>query len=122
MRISDWSSDVCSSDLEPAAVRHAIDDLAHTVLAAIFDDRFHRRDHRLAAIEADALGADIFARQEFLPFPGVDHLIEDRLLALRGDLDMLVGALHHALQKASLPKIGSVHIINADMYADLAPP
>src|SRR3546814_15056004 len=59
MRISDWSSDVCSSDL----------------------------------------------------------LLEDRLLALRGELDMLVGALHPVLQKASFLDIGDVHIFQADMAA-----
>src|SRR3546814_18798040 len=49
--------------VEPAAVRHAIDDLAPTVLAALFYARFHRRAQRLAAIEAQSPGAGIFAHQ-----------------------------------------------------------
>ena len=42
---------------------HAVNDLAHAHRAAIFDDRFERRDHRFAAIEAEALGADILAEE-----------------------------------------------------------
>ena len=51
------------------------------VLAAIFDHRFERRDSALAAVEPEALGADIFLGEEFLPLLALDHLVEDRSLA-----------------------------------------
>ncbi len=35
-----------------------------------------------AAVEAEALGADIFAAEELLPLLAADHLGQDRLLAL----------------------------------------
>src|SRR3546814_8799459 len=80
-------------------MRHAIDDFLHAILAAIFDDRFHRGDHRFPAVEPETLGADIFARQEFLPFLGLDHLAENRALAFLGEFDALVGALHPVLKE-----------------------
>src|SRR3546814_4381555 len=65
--------------VEAPAVRHAIDDFLHAILAAIFDDRFHRGDHRFAAVEAETLGADIFTREEFLPFLGFEDRKSTRL-------------------------------------------
>ena len=50
--------------------------------AAILDHRLERRNRAFAAVEAEALGADIFAGEEFLPLLGVDDLGQDRLLAL----------------------------------------
>src|SRR3546814_9889741 len=62
-------------NVEAAAMGHAEDDFLHAVLAAIFDDTFERRNHRFAAVEAEALGPDILFRQELLPLLGLD---EDR--------------------------------------------
>jgi hypothetical protein len=59
---------------------HAEHDLAHAELAAIFDDAFERGHHRLAAVQAEALGADIFAGEELLPLLALDHLGQDRFL------------------------------------------
>ena len=57
-------------------------DLLHAELAAALDDLLQRRDHRLAAIEAEALGAgDISCRRNFSKPLGLDQLVEDRLLA-----------------------------------------
>ena len=43
--------------VEPAAMRHAEADLAQAELAAALDDLLERRDHRLGAVEAEALGS-----------------------------------------------------------------
>ena len=104
-------------DVEPAAVGHADGDLADAHLAAIFDHRLERRDRAFAAVEAEALGADIFLGEEFLPLLGLDHLGEDRLLALGGELDGVVGALDPLLDEAPLLQVVDVHIFEADVAA-----
>src|SRR3546814_7354501 len=62
--------------VEPAAMRHAEHDLAHAVLAAVFDHAFERGDHALAAIEAEALGADVFLAEELLVLRSEEHTSE----------------------------------------------
>ena len=47
----------------------------------MLDHRFQGRDHRLAAIQAKALGADILLAEEFLILLAPDNRSEDRLLA-----------------------------------------
>ena len=73
-------------DVEAAAVGHADVDLGDAELAAVLDHRFQSRNRAFAAIEAEALGADIFAGEEFLPLLGVDDLGQDRLLAFGREL------------------------------------
>src|SRR3546814_11963340 len=58
-----------------------------------------------------------FARQEFLPFLGLDHLAENRALAFLGEFDALVGALHPVLKETPFFDVGNVHIFQADMAA-----
>ncbi|MBB5984062.1 hypothetical protein HNP60_000036 [Sphingobium sp. B1D3A] len=106
-----------ASTLSRPAMRHAVDDLAHAELAAIFDDRFQRGNHRFAAVEAEALGADIFAAQELLILFGLDDLGQDRLLPVLGEDDFLVLAFHALLQEAALLHISDVHIFEADIAA-----
>src|SRR3546814_3923991 len=63
MRISDWSSDVCSSDLLARAHRGAVDAPDHQMLAALFEHQLalgrdrgaEQRLHRRHAILAHAL-------------------------------------------------------------------
>src|SRR3546814_14146044 len=90
---------------------HAEDDFLHAVLAAIFDDTFERRNHRFAAVEAEALGPDILFRQELLPLLGLDDLGEDSLLALGREMDGGVAALHPLLAAAALLQVGDGHIL-----------
>ncbi len=52
--------------------------------------------------------------EEFLPLLALDHLGEDRLLALGGELDGLVAALHPLLDEAPLLQVVDVHIFEAD--------
>ena len=107
-------------DVQPAAMGHPEDDLADPVLAAIFDHRLERRDHGLPAVQAEALGADIFAREELLPLLGLDHLLEDRLLAFGGESDLGVAALHALLKEAALGDVVDVHIFETDIAAIIA--
>ena len=100
--------------VEATAMRHAIDDFANAQMAAIFDDCFERGDHRLAAIKAETLGADIFLGEEFLVLLGLDHLGEDRLLALGRKGNGSVPALHPLLQETPFLDIGDVHIFKAN--------
>src|SRR3546814_14578662 len=58
-----------------------------------------------------------FARQEFLPFLGLDHLAENRALAFLGEFDALVGALHPVLKETPFFDVGNVHIFQTDMAA-----
>src|SRR3546814_8283007 len=148
MRISDWSSDVCSSDLifriggaagkfvendakafgehigkdvQTASMGHAIDDFAHAIMRTIFDDAFRRRNHGFAAIQPEPLGADIFLAEEFFILLGVDHLRQNRLLALRRELDGLVLAFHALLPEAALLNVGDVNLFKADITALIGP-
>ena len=68
--------------VEPAAMGHAEHDLLHAELAAALDDLLERRDQRLGAVEAEALGAGVLDVDELLEALGLDELVEDRLLAL----------------------------------------
>ena len=67
--------------VEPAAMGHAERDLLEAELAAALDDLLERRDHRLAAVEAEALGAGIFDVEEILEALGLDQLA-DRIARL----------------------------------------
>src|SRR3546814_19459070 len=60
MRISDWSSDVCSSDLLPVKARLLVTDLAHRFANRRLD--FIERARRPGVILEPALAAD-FARE-----------------------------------------------------------
>ena len=64
-------------------MRHADAYFLHAQIAAALDDLLERRDGRLGAVEAEALGADVFDVEEFLEAFGFDQLVEDRVLALR---------------------------------------
>ena len=56
-------------------MRHADDDLLHAEVAAALDDLLERRDQRLAAVEAEALGAGVFDVEELLEALRLDQLL-----------------------------------------------
>ena len=103
--------------VEPAAMRHADDDLFDAERAAALDDLLQRRDHRLAAVEAEALGAGELQVAELLEAFGLDQLVEDRALALAGEVDLLVAALDALLHPGLLRRIGDVHELDAERLA-----
>ncbi len=71
-------------------MRHAEHDLVQAEIAAALDDLLERRNQRLGAIEAEALGAGELDVEELLEALGLDQLVEDRLLAFVGEGDRLV--------------------------------
>ena len=103
--------------VEAPAVGHAVDDLAHAQLATVFDDRFERGDHAFAAIEAEALRADVFLAEERLVLFAADHCREDGLLAFLGELDRVFGGLELVLQETAFFRIRNVHVFEADIAA-----
>ena len=74
-------------------MRHADDDVLHAQRAAALDDLLQRRDQRLAAVQAEALGAGEALVRGTLEALGLDQLLQDGDLALRGEADLLVAAL-----------------------------
>ena len=99
---------------QPAAVRHADDDLLDAERAAALDDLLHRRDQRLAAVEAEALGAGVLDLQELLEALGLDELVEDRPAALPGEADLLAVALDPLLEPGRLLGVGDVHVLERE--------
>ena len=76
--------------VEAAAVGHAEHDLLHAERAAALDDLLERRDRRLGAVEAEALGPGVAQVEELLEPFGLDELVQDRA-PLGRERDLLVG-------------------------------
>ena len=102
-------------------MRHADHDLAHAERAAALDDLLERRDHRFAAVEAEALGAGEFQVAEFFEAFGFDQLVEDGALALAGEGDLLVGPFDALLNPALLRAVRDVQKLDAERLAIGAP-
>ncbi len=103
--------------VEPAAMRHADDDLLHAQRPAALDDLLERRDHGFGAVEAEALGAGELEIAELLEAFGLDQLVENRALALAGERDLLVRPLDALLHPALLRRIGNMHEFDAERLA-----
>ena len=103
--------------VQAAAMGHAEHDLLHAEIAAALDDLLERRDQRLAAVEAEALGAGVADIQELLEAFRLDELVEDRALAFAGEGDLLVGTLDALLDPGLLGRIGDVHELDAERLA-----
>src|SRR5580704_2011285 len=108
--------DLCQN-IEPAAVRHADDDLAHAERAAALDDLLQRRDHRFAAVEAEAFCAGELQIAEFLKTFGFDKLVEDGALALAGKRNLLVRPFDALLNPALLGAVGDMQKFDAQGLA-----
>ena len=104
-------------DVQAAAVGHAVHDFLHAQRAAVLDHGFQRRDHGFAAVEAEALRADVLLAEELLVLFAAHDGLKDRLLAFGGELDFLVGAFHALLEEAAFLDIGDVHVFEADLAA-----
>ena len=102
-------------------MRHAESNLFQAKLAAALDDLLKRRNHRLRAIQPEALGAGIFDVEEILEPLGLDQFAEDRALALTRELDFLVGSLDTLLNPGLLRRIRNMDEFEADGPA-IGPP
>ena len=96
---------------------HAEHDLLHAQRAAALDDLLERRNERLAAVEPEALGALVLDVDELLEAFGLDQLLQDRALALRGEGDALVLTLDARLDPGLLGRIGNMHELDAERRA-----
>src|SRR6185503_16549703 len=112
-----WLAHHLRQHVEPAAMGHADDDFLHAQRAAALDDLLQRRDHRLAAIEAEALGAGELQIAELLEAFGLDQLVEDRALALAGEGNLLIATLDALLDPGLLRRIGDVQEFDAERLA-----
>ena len=107
--------------IEAATVGHAESNLFQAELTAALDDLLQRRNHRLRAIEPEALGAGVFDIKEILEALCLNKLAEDRSLALPRELYFLVGPLDALLNPGLLRWIGNMDEFEADGPA-IGPP
>ncbi len=90
-------------------------------VSAALDDLLERRDHRLAAVETEALGAGVLDVAKLLERLGLDELAQDRLASFDCEVDALLGPLYALLNPALLRRIGDVRELHADLAAIRAP-
>ena len=77
-------ADEIGQHVEPAAMRHADDELADAELAPRAQDRLQRRHQRFGALDAEPLGAGIAAVEKALEGLGRGQDSQDLLLVGRG--------------------------------------
>ena len=104
-------------DVQAPAVRHADDDLLASALAEFLDQPIHQRDQALAALEREALSADVLLVQERLERLRVGEAPEDAQLLLAAELDLVPGRLHPLLQPAADDRVLAVHELGPDSAA-----
>ncbi len=103
--------------VQAAAMRHADGDGPHPVAGGLVDDGVQRRDRRLAALEPEALGADIALLAERLEALGLVELAQDRLLLVGAERGPPVAPLNARLQPLALQRVLHVHELRADRAA-----
>ena len=103
--------------VEPAAMRHADHDVADAELAAALQDLLDAGDHRFAAVQAEALGADEFHAEIALQPLRLDDPLQDHAAALDGELGAVLDVLDALLDPRLLVGIGDVHVFDADLAA-----
>src|SRR5215510_9457574 len=104
-------------NVEPAAVRHADDNLFDAERPTALDDLFERGNRRLRTVETKALGAREFQITEFLETFGLDQLVEDRAFAFARERNLLVRPLDTRLDPTFLYGIGDVHELDSERLA-----
>ena len=103
--------------VQPAAMRHADHHVADAELGAALQDLLDAGDHRFAAVQAEALGADEFHAEITLQPLRRDDALEDRAAALDGELGAVLDMLDALLDPRLLVGIGDVHVLHADLAA-----
>ncbi len=100
-------------------MRHAQNDFVDAQGAAALDDLLQRRNHGLAAVQAEALGAGEALVQEALEAFRFGQLLEDGQLAFLGEgvLLELVRTFETLLQPGLLFRLGDMHELHADVAA-----
>ena len=108
-------ADDVGQHVEPTPVGHADDDLVQPVLGGGLQHLAEQRDQRLAALQREALLADVLGLQEGLERLGGVEPVEHVLLLVGGRL--LVLALDPFLDPAPLLRVLDVHVLDADPAA-----
>src|SRR5208282_1105291 len=80
-------------------------------------DLLQRRNQRLAAFEAEALGAGVALVQETLEQLGRGQALEDGALAALGEFGLVARHLDARLNPLALLELLDVHVFDADMAA-----
>ncbi|CAB4919644.1 unannotated protein [freshwater metagenome] len=99
-------------DVEAAPVRHADCDLEDVVMSRGLEDRVEKRNERLAALEGEALLADVLGLEEGLEGLCLIELVQDPQLLLA--IGLRVRDLHAVLNPLALIGILDVHVLDAD--------
>ena len=107
-------ADRVGEDVEPSPVRHAEDDLAEPPHRRVVQDPVEERDERLAALEREALVADVLRVEEALEALGLDELLEHPPLRRRVEGRVVARDLHAVLQPVLPFGVGDVHVLDAD--------
>jgi hypothetical protein len=84
---------------------------------AVLDDGVERGDDRLAALEREALLADVFRVQEFLEELGLVDAAEDADFLRLGEGGLVARGLDALLQPAAAVGVLDVHVFDADVAA-----
>ena len=103
--------------VQPATVRHAEHDFLEAELAAALQHLLHGGHQRLAAIQAEALGAGVFLVEETLEVLGRGQALEDRLLAVDREVGVVAAAFDALLDPGLLVRVLDVHELDADRAA-----
>ena len=96
---------------------HAEHDFLQAQLAAALHDLFERRHHRLATVQAEALGAGVFEVQEAFELLGRHQPVVDRPPAALGELGAVVDLLDPLLQPGLLLGVLDVLELDPDIAA-----
>ena len=100
--------------VQPAPVRHPDHDLVHPLLGRVVQDPVEERDQRLAALQREALVADVLGVQEALEALGLHELLQHAALAGRVQGRVVAGGLHAILEPVLALRVGDVHVLDAD--------
>src|SRR3546814_9553164 len=98
-------------------MRHADDHVLEAELAAALQDLLEGRDHRLAAVEAEALGAGVLLVEELLEDLGGGQPLQVGPLAVDREIGMVADGLDALLYPGLLGRVLDVHELDADRPA-----
>jgi hypothetical protein len=104
-------------DVEAPAVGHPDDRFADPGVGRVVEDRIEHRHEGLAALEREALLADVGRVQELLERLGGAELLEDARLLGRGQRGRVARGLHPFLEPAADRQLLDVHELDADVTA-----
>jgi hypothetical protein len=103
--------------VQPATVCHAHDELFAAVDRAVIDEGVEKRDERLAAFDAESLGADERSGEILFELLGGDELEERRAEFVVGERGLVVELFDAMFEPFALDGVGNVSEFDADRAA-----